>query len=91
MGENIRKISDELKQVYPDVNWPQIKGFRNRVVHDYINIDTFMVFDIIKNDLIPLKSKLMNVVEIELSKGNFDPEEYDVAKKSFYYRHIKLE
>jgi len=44
MGENIRKISDELKQVYSDVNWPQIKGFRNRVVHDYINIDTFMVY-----------------------------------------------
>lgn len=91
MGENIRKISDELKQVYSDVNWPQIKGFRNRVVHDYINIDTFMVFDIIKIDLIPLKSKLMNVVALELSKGNFDPEEYAVAKKSFYYRHINLE
>lgn len=91
MGENIRKISDELKAVYPDVNWSQIKGFRNRVVHDYINIDTFMVFDIIKNDLIPLKSKLVNVVAIELGKGNFDQEEYAVAKKSFYYRHINLE
>ncbi len=91
MGENIGKISDELKQIYSDVNWSQIKGFRNRVVHNYINIDTFMVFDIITNDLIPLNSTIMNVVGVELSKGNFDAEEYEVAKTSFYYRHIKFE
>jgi len=40
---------------------------------------------------ITIESKLMNVVAIELGKGNFDPEEYEVAKKSFYYRHINLE
>lgn len=43
MGENIGKISNELKLVYTDISWSEIKGFRNRVVHDYINIDTFMV------------------------------------------------
>jgi len=47
--------------------------------------------DIIKNNLKPLKSTIMNVVGIELSKGTFDAEEYEVAKKSFYYRHIKFE
>jgi len=30
-------------------------------------------------------------IKNELSKGNFDAEEYEVAKKSFYYRHIKFE
>ena len=79
MGENIGKISDELKLVYMDISWSEIKGFRNRVVHDYINIDTFMVFDIIKNDLLKLKMKLMEVVALELSKGNLDKEEYEVA------------
>jgi len=88
IGENIGKTSDELKTIYAHVNWSQIKAFRNRVVHDYINIDTLMVFDIINNDLIPLKSELMNIVHIELGKGNFDTEEYAVCKTSFYYRHI---
>lgn len=91
IGENIGKISDELKQLYSEVDWLQIKGLRNRVVHDYINIDTFMVFDVIRNDLNPLNSTLKNVVGIELSKGNFEAEEYEIAKKSFYYRHIKFE
>lgn len=88
IGENIGKISEELKQLYINIEWKQIKGFRNRVVHDYVNIDTFMVFDIIKNNLAPLKSSLMDVVAKELEKGNFDHEEYDESIKSFYYRHI---
>jgi len=90
IGENIGKLSDELKQLYADIAWKEIKGFRNRVVHDYINIDTFMVFDIIRNDLKPLNHILRNIVKNELSKGNFDPEEYEAAKQSLYYRHIKF-
>jgi len=91
IGENIGKISDELKQIYTDVDWKQGKAFRNRVVHDYVNIDTFIVFDIIKNDLTPIKGKLIDIITAELAKGNFDIEEYEEAKKSFYYRHVAFE
>jgi uncharacterized protein with HEPN domain len=88
IGENIGKISEELKQIYTDIEWKQIKGFRNRVVHDYVNIDTFLVFEIIRNNLSPLKSNLMGIIQKELIKGNFDAVEYCEAKNSFYYRHI---
>lgn len=88
IGENIGKISNELRQKYIDIDWINIKGFRNRVVHDYINIDTFLVFDIIKNDLMVLNDKIMKTVKLELANGNFDMEEYVKASLSFYYRHI---
>ena len=45
IGENSGKISEELKQHYSEIEWKKLKGFRNRVVHDYINIDAFIVFD----------------------------------------------
>ena len=88
VGENIGKTSDELKEKYANIDWKQIKSFRNRVGHDYVNIDTFMVFDIIKNDLTELKTKLANIIDKELDTGNFDIEEYLQAGKSFYYRHV---
>ena len=88
IGENINKISNELKQAYCDIDWKKIKGFRNRVVHDYVNIDTFMVFDIISNDLISLKNSLIKIVSSQLNNGNFDSEEYNEARKSYYYRHV---
>jgi len=50
-----------------------------------------MVFDIITNDIKMLRGTIMNIVGIELDKGIFDTEEYEVAKKSFYYRHIKFD
>lgn len=90
IGENVNKLSDEIKNLYSDIEWNKIKGFRNRVVHDYINIDTFMVFDIIKNDLTQVKNKLMNIIVVELGKGNFDIEEYEKARTSFYYRHVEF-
>ncbi len=88
IGENCRKISDELKDDYSDIEWKKMKDFRNRVVHDYINIDAFIVFDIIKDELTVLKTRLLEVIRIELRKGRFDTEEYAIAKQSFYYRHI---
>jgi uncharacterized protein with HEPN domain len=91
IGENISKISNELKQAYCDIDWNQIRGFRNRVVHDYVNIDTLMVFDIIRNDLLPLKSSLIKIVASQLNNGNFDNEEYEEARNSFYYRHVDFE
>ena len=88
IGENVNKISEELKQIYIDIEWNKIKGFRNKVVHDYVNIDTFMVFAIIKNNLVSLRDSLINIISIELMKGNFSIEEYNEAKKSLFYRHI---
>lgn len=91
IGENVSKISDELKQKYSSIDWKQIKGFRNRVVHDYVNLDTLLVFDIIKNDLKQLKGELSKIISDELNAGTFDIEEYKAARKSFYYKHINFD
>lgn len=91
IGESSGKISEELKLIYSDIMWREMKGFRNRVVHDYVNIDLFMVFDTIKNDLSTLKVQLMDIIKNELSNGNFDREEYSKAQESFYYRHIDFD
>jgi uncharacterized protein with HEPN domain len=48
IGEQSRKVSDELKNSYPLIPWSVMKTFRNRVAHDYVNLDKFIVFDIIK-------------------------------------------
>lgn len=88
IGENVAKISEELKKNYSNLEWSQIKALRNRVVHDYVNIDALMVFDIIKNNLISSRNGLMDLIASELKNGNFDLEEFDLARVSTYYRHI---
>ena len=51
IGEAVGKIPDELKQLRPDVEWQDIKDFRNLLIHEYFGIDLEIVWKIIQDDL----------------------------------------
>jgi uncharacterized protein with HEPN domain len=39
IGEAARRISDDLKQEYPEIPWRKIITQRNVLIHDYDDID----------------------------------------------------
>jgi Uncharacterized conserved protein len=39
IGEAARRVSDDMKKAHPEIEWQEIIGMRNRLVHDYTNID----------------------------------------------------
>ena len=41
-----------FKNCYPDIDWHRIRGFRNRIVHDYFGIDYSIVW-LIKETFLP--------------------------------------
>lgn len=88
IGEQSKKISNELINKYGEVSWSEIKGFRNRIIHEYIGIEVENVFHIIQNDLPELKYKITNIISKELTLGNFDMEEFEIAKTSPYLVHV---
>jgi uncharacterized protein with HEPN domain len=45
------KLSDELKRNHPDVEWQDIKDFRNLLIHEYFGIDLEIVWKTVKDDL----------------------------------------
>ncbi len=36
IGEAANRLPDEIKEKYISVDWHRIRGFRNRIVHDYM-------------------------------------------------------
>lgn len=88
IGESVSKISNDLKEEYPKINWVQIKDFRNRIVHDYMGIDLFITYDIISNDLVELDKQLKEIVKKKIVEKIYDIEELKLAADSSYYRHI---
>lgn len=52
IGEAANRLADELKTQYSDIAWDRIRGFRNRIVHDYFGIDYSIVWKII-HDYLP--------------------------------------
>ncbi len=39
LGESTQKLSQETKDVYPEIPWAQIAGMRNVLTHGYFSID----------------------------------------------------
>ena len=59
ISENSTKLTEAFKKQYKEVPWHAMKGMRNRIVHDYGEVDLKIVYDTIKLDL----PKLVNILE----------------------------
>jgi uncharacterized protein with HEPN domain len=88
IGENVSKITESLKKEYSNINWQQIKDFRNRIVHDYVGIDLAIVYEIISDDLKTLKAEIEKIINEKLKQKIFDNEEINICKESKYYKYI---
>ena len=62
IGEAANRLPDEFKAQHSTIDWDRIRGFRNRIVHDYFGIDYSIVWNIIENFLPEL---VIDLLEIE--------------------------
>jgi len=62
IGEAARRVDPEFRRLHPGVPWTAIVGMRHRVVHDYLNIDEDIVWDVVSRDLPPLAAELAQIV-----------------------------
>lgn len=51
ISENGKRLSEEYKINHPSIPWTDIYGLRNRIVHDYGNVDMGVVYSTIKEDI----------------------------------------
>ena len=63
ISENARKLSDKYKERHSVIPWTAISGLRNRIVHDYGNVDFSIVYDTLKSDIPELMNKLKKEIE----------------------------
>ena len=63
LGESVKtldKLTDKkLLPTYPSIDWKGVMGVRDVIAHHYFEVDPDAVFDIIKNDLNPLKEAII--------------------------------
>lgn len=68
IGEAANRIDPDFRIMYPDIEWKRIRGFRNRIVHDYFGIDYEIVWSIITDYLDRLIDELRLLVETQSGK-----------------------
>ena len=52
IGEAANRLPEDFKDENSDIDWHRIRGFRNRIVHDYFGIDYSIVWEI-KTSFLP--------------------------------------
>lgn len=62
IGELAKEITEETTVNHADIPWKSIKGMRNRIVHDYENVDLSVLWGTVKNSLPELKEKLKKII-----------------------------
>jgi uncharacterized protein with HEPN domain len=51
IGEATKKIPADFKVKWDSIEWKNMAGMRDRLVHDYIGVNYSIVWDVIKNKI----------------------------------------
>ena len=60
IGEAANMLTSDFRDGHPDTPWKMVRGMRNYIVHEYFQIDDLVVWDVVTNNLTPLRNQLEN-------------------------------
>lgn len=62
LGELATKPDAGFVEEHSEIPWKQMRGLRNKIVHDYEGVNLILVWEIITNDLPELLQQLEAII-----------------------------
>jgi uncharacterized protein with HEPN domain len=62
IGEAAAHVPDDVAEAHPEIAWNLMRGMRNRLVHDYFEMDPEIIWGTVQNDLPPLLEPLRRIL-----------------------------
>lgn len=64
IGEATKSLSNVVRDKYSGIPWKKMAGMRDILIHDYLGIDLFAVWETIEQDLPKLKTDLLEILSL---------------------------
>ena len=58
IGEAANMLTSDFQVTHPEIPWKMVKGMRNYIVHEYFQIDSDVVWDVVSHELSPLHEQI---------------------------------
>jgi uncharacterized protein with HEPN domain len=65
VGEATKKIPADFKVKWSSIQWKNMAGMRDRLIHDYIGVNYSIVWDVLINKIPELNSQIQQVLSAE--------------------------
>jgi uncharacterized protein with HEPN domain len=62
IGEAAKKIPQQTREAYGDVDWRRIAGMRDFIAHQYFALDLDIIWDAIENDIPELHKEVQKIL-----------------------------
>ncbi|HEY9668774.1 MAG TPA: HepT-like ribonuclease domain-containing protein [Coleofasciculaceae cyanobacterium] len=62
IGEAVNRLSPAFFQTHPEIPINAIRGMRNRVVHEYKEVDTKILWEVIQTNIPQLLQQMQNSI-----------------------------
>ena len=63
IGEAAKNVPQKFRDQNPTIPWREISRTRDKITHHYFEIDVEQIWNIIQNDLQPLKKQIERLLE----------------------------
>jgi uncharacterized protein with HEPN domain len=62
IGEAVRHLPEDLLLQFATIPWKEIVGMRHLLVHEYFQVETELIWNVVEKDLPTLKSVIITMI-----------------------------
>lgn len=65
IGEATKKLNDDFRVKYAEIEWKKIAGMRDKLIHDYFGVDLWAVWGVVEHIIPTLDIQIADILKKE--------------------------